>query len=150
MGKERFRGEILGNQKLMIPICCGMPARVARCSRIPKGMRGIRGEGRRKADAEATNTKNTAKTQRIQRIDRGYFAHTGDQTGPTQPHREFRLGETYLPKGARAPRRGLVNLVHEHKQGPCSTWRGNLTRGLYNSKRINSIEVLFLDTIHYI
>ena len=67
LGEKRFRGEILGNQKLLIPICCGLPARVARCSRIPKGMRGIRGEGRRKADAEATNTKNTAKTQLTQR-----------------------------------------------------------------------------------
>jgi hypothetical protein len=32
--------------------------------------RGIRGERRRKADAEATNTKNTAKTQLTQRIDK--------------------------------------------------------------------------------
>ena len=83
--------------------------------------RGIRGERRRKADAEATNTKNTAKTQLTQRKDKGCFAHTGDQTGPTQPHGEFRLGETYLPKGARAPRRGLVNLVH-----------GTQTRALFN------------------
>ena len=66
-------------------------------------MRGIRGEGRRKADAEATNTKNTAKTQLTQRKGKGCFAHTGDQTGPTQPHGEFGRGETYLPKGARAP-----------------------------------------------
>ena len=60
MGEKRFRGEILGNQKLLIPICCGVPTRVALCSRIPEGTRGIRGERRRKADAEATNTKNTA------------------------------------------------------------------------------------------
>ena len=56
-----------------------------------------------------------------QQESKGYFAHTGDQTGPTQRHGEFRLGETYLPKGARAPRRGLVNLVH-----------GTQTRALFN------------------
>ena len=27
------------------------------------------------------------------------FAHTGDRTGPTQPHGEFRRGETLSPEG---------------------------------------------------
>ena len=82
---------------------------------FPMDSRGIRGERRREADAEATNTKNTVKTQYTQRIDKGCFAHTGDQTGPTQPHGEFRRGETLSPEGGlELQGEALINLVHGH------------------------------------
>ena len=32
-------------------------------------------------------------------VDSGYFAHTGDLTGPTQPHSELGKENSYLPKG---------------------------------------------------
>ena len=34
-----------------------------------------------------------------QQVDSGYFAHTGDLTGPTQPHGELGVENSYLPKG---------------------------------------------------
>ena len=57
-GGKEFRGEILGNQKLLIPICCGVPTRVARCSRIPvelaEGFVRTRGKMRRKRRTRRT------------------------------------------------------------------------------------------------
>ena len=34
-----------------------------------------------------------------QQVDSGYFAHTNDLTGPTQPHGELGEENSYLPKG---------------------------------------------------
>ena len=61
--------------------------------------RGIRGERRRKADAEATNTKNSAKTQLTQRIDKDTLLTPVIK--PVQLNLTESLGEEkpYLPKG---------------------------------------------------
>ena len=43
------------------------------------------------------------------------FAHTGDRTGPTQPHGEFRRGETLSPEGGlKLHDELLINLAHSH------------------------------------
>ena len=38
-------------------------------------------------------------THAHKQVDRCYFAHTGDLTGPTQPHGELGEENSYLPKG---------------------------------------------------
>ena len=47
------------------------------------------------SDEHEEHGENTTHTTK----DKGCFAHTGDQTGPTQPHGEFRRGETLSPEG---------------------------------------------------
>ena len=66
---------------------------------FPMDSRGIRGERRRKADAEATNTKNTAKTQLTQRIDKETLLTPVIK--PVQLNLTESLGKEkpYLPKG---------------------------------------------------
>ena len=64
------------------------------------------------------NTKNTAKTQLTRRKGKGCFAHTGDQTGPTQPHGEFRRGEFLSPEGGiELHDEILIDLAHESHKG---------------------------------
>ena len=72
---------------------------MARCSRIPDGFEGIRGERRRKTDAEATNTKNTVNKLNTHRIDRD--ALLTPVIEPVQLNLMEILGEEkpYLPKG---------------------------------------------------
>ena len=66
--------------------------------------RGIRGERRRKADAEATNTKNTANTHSHNKKIKD--ALLTPVIEPVQLNLTESLGveKPYLPKGARAPR----------------------------------------------
>ena len=50
-------------------------------------------------EAEAKNSKNTAYTHHTQQEVEDSFAHTGDQTGPTQPHGEFGARRNLSPEG---------------------------------------------------
>ena len=63
---------------------------------------------------------------------KGGFAHTGDRTGPTQPHGELGEENPYLHDGGiELQGEVLINLAHSHtNKGLVHSKRGNLNRGL--------------------
>ena len=59
------------------------------------------------------------------------FAHTGDRTGSTQPHREFRQGEFLSPEGGiELQGEALINLVHGSHTKDLYTHGGAISQGL--------------------
>ena len=99
LGEKRFRGDILGNQKLLIPISCGMPARVARCSRISMGwVRGfVKNERGNECGSDERRTRRILNTHNKKVKD----ALLTPVIKPVQLNLTESLGEEkpYLPKG---------------------------------------------------
>ena len=82
-------------------------------------------------------------THAHKQVDSGSFAHTGDLTGPTQPHGELDKENPYLHDGGiELQDEILINLAHETHARDLYTQRGAISQeGLYNSKRVISIEI---------
>ena len=112
---DRFIAELDQIKKPVEGKCCGVPARVARCSRIPVELVGgfavKRGENGCGSDEHEEHGEYSHTQQEV----KDSFAHTGDRTGPTQPHGEFRRGEFLSPEGGiELHDEVLINRAHSH------------------------------------
>ena len=83
-------------------------------------------------------TRRTGETHAHEQVDSGRFAHTGDLTGPTQPHGELGKENPYLHDGGiELHGEILINLAHESHTRDLYTHGGAISQeGLYYSKRI--------------